>query len=780
MVYQTDGTAGFYYYNGSSWLVMASGIGSQWTTTGSDIYYSSGKVGIGTSSPSTALHIYGTNPLTLTGVQVGSTSDSILTISSGTVKKLPASSGITGWWNLAGNASTNSGQNFIGTTDNISLCFRTNNTERIKIDSTGKVGIGTTSPATALHVYGTNPLTLTGVQDGAITDSLLTIYSGTVKKIPTSAGLVWFWGVSGNSGTNSGQNFIGTTDNISLKFRTNNTERMKIDSVGKVGIGTSSPATALHVYGTNPLTLEGVQVGSTSDSLLTISSGTVKKLPASNGTTGFWNLRGNASTNSGQNYIGTSDNISLRFRTNNTERMKIDSVGNIGIGTTSPATVLHVVGTNPLTLNGVQVGSTSDSLLTISSGTVKKLPASNGTTGFWNLNGNASTNSGQNYIGTSDNISLRFRTNNTERMKIDSVGNIGIGTTSPSTALHVVGTNPLTLNGVQVGTSSDSLLTISSGTVKKLPAASGTTGFWNLNGNASTNSGQNYIGTSDNISFRIRTNNTERVKIDSVGKIGIGTSSPANALHISATDPLRLDGVQTGTGTDSLLTISSGVVKKIYHSTLLISSQTLTSGTTYTPTSSSVKTIMVYMLGGGGGGGGVSAQNARCAAGSGGGSGSVCQFIITNVSGTYAYTIGAGGTAGASGSNGGNGGNTTFTKGSTVYTAYGGGGGYAMSAAISTSIQAGGAGGALSTNGDVNGGGGQGVAGIRLDGANGLSGSGANSPYGGGGAGIGTDVNANNATGYGAGGGGALSLSVTSPCTGGTGAPGIIIIYEFQ
>jgi hypothetical protein len=685
MVYQTDGTAGFYYYNGSTWLVMASGIGSQWTTTGSDIYYSSGNVGIGVSSPSTALHVSGTNPLTLTGVQVGSTSDSILTISSGTVKKLPASNGTTGFWNLAGNAATN-----------------------------------------------------------------------------------------------SGQNYIGTSDNKSFRIRTNNTERVKIDSVGNIGIGTSSPATALHIYGTNPLTLEGVQVGSTSDSLLTISSGTVKKLPASNGTTGFWNLNGNTATNSGQNYIGTSDNKSFRIRTNNTERVKIDSVGNIGIGTSSPATALHVYGTNPLTLTGVQVGSTSDSLLTISSGTVKKLPAANGTTGFWNLNGNASTNSGQNYIGTSDNISFRIRTNNTERVKIDSVGNIGIGTSSPLTALHVYGTNPLTLTGVQVGTSSDSLLTISSGTVKKLPAANGTTGFWNLNGNAATNSGQNYIGTSDNISFRIRTNNTERVKIDSVGKIGIGTSSPANALHIAATDPLRLDGVQTGTGTDSLLTISSGVVKKIYHSTLLISSQTLTSGTTYTPTSSAVKTIMVYMLGGGGGGGGVSAQNARCAAGSGGGGGGVCQFIITNVSGTYAYTIGAGGAAGASGSNGSSGGNTTFTKGATVYTAYGGGGGFAMSASNSISIQGGGVGGVISTNGDVNGGGGQGGPGIRLDGANGLSGNGANSPLGGGGAGIGTDVAANSAVGYGAGGGGALSLSVTSPSTGGVGAPGIIIIYEFQ
>ncbi len=73
------------------------------------------------------------------------------------------------------------------------------------------------------------------------------------------------WSLTGNAGTNSSTNFVGTTDNVALKFRTKNTIRMTISSGGKVGIGNSSPGYRLDVKGGSINTdslyrISGVQV----------------------------------------------------------------------------------------------------------------------------------------------------------------------------------------------------------------------------------------------------------------------------------------------------------------------------------------------------------------------------------------------------------------------------------------------------------------------------------------------------------------------------------------
>ena len=67
MVYQTDGVKGFYYYNASAWTTLASGIGSQWTTSGNNIYYNSGNVGVGLNTPTYPLSVKDTVEIRRTG-----------------------------------------------------------------------------------------------------------------------------------------------------------------------------------------------------------------------------------------------------------------------------------------------------------------------------------------------------------------------------------------------------------------------------------------------------------------------------------------------------------------------------------------------------------------------------------------------------------------------------------------------------------------------------------------------------------------------------------------
>jgi hypothetical protein len=100
------------------------------------------------------------------------------------------------------------------------------------------------SPALSLLVYntGTGGLTPAGYYywDGSRWVRLVTM-GGT----PSDA-----WLTLGNAGTNPSTHFVGTTDNVDLVFRTNNTEKMRITAGGNVGIGTTSPTAKLHVNGT--------------------------------------------------------------------------------------------------------------------------------------------------------------------------------------------------------------------------------------------------------------------------------------------------------------------------------------------------------------------------------------------------------------------------------------------------------------------------------------------------------------------------------------------------
>ncbi|WP_299888036.1 hypothetical protein [uncultured Lacinutrix sp.] len=65
LIYQTNNTPGFYYYDGTTWQPFGGGVDNDWTINGNDIYNAnSGNVGIGTNAPSTQLHIESTGTAT--------------------------------------------------------------------------------------------------------------------------------------------------------------------------------------------------------------------------------------------------------------------------------------------------------------------------------------------------------------------------------------------------------------------------------------------------------------------------------------------------------------------------------------------------------------------------------------------------------------------------------------------------------------------------------------------------------------------------------------------
>lgn len=88
-----------------------------------------------------------------------------------------------------------------------------------------------------------------------------------------------FWKTTGNSGTNSGTNFIGTTNNVSLRVRTNNTERVVIDSTGNVGIGIAAPTQKLDVVGNFKLSQAFMPGGSAGTSGQFLLSGGANAAP---------------------------------------------------------------------------------------------------------------------------------------------------------------------------------------------------------------------------------------------------------------------------------------------------------------------------------------------------------------------------------------------------------------------------------------------------------------------------------------------------------------------
>lgn len=197
---------------------------------------------------------------------------------------------------------------------------------------------------------------------------------------------------------------------------------------GRLGIGTTNPLYLLDVTGsarvTDTLRISGANNSlqlSGANSYVSVTDGIIINNFGRDGTGGF---------------LGTQTAHNLTLHTSNTAKMTIDATGNVGIGTTSPQSKLHVAngfsGVTPFAGTSFALESSGSNYLFLLSPNANENSILFGSPQS-NIDGGIIYNAG----GTGRR--LDFRTQNIARMSIDTTGNVGIGTAAPSTTLHVNG-----------------------------------------------------------------------------------------------------------------------------------------------------------------------------------------------------------------------------------------------------------------------------------------------------------------------------------------------------
>lgn len=224
-------------------------------------------------------------------------------------------------------------------------------------NSLTRIGIGTTIADTTFEVVGTDALLIPigSIDQRPLPKKGYIRYNNELDLFEgygTGDAWVSFSGVKNRDQSSriEAELFPGSFDQ-NIRFFTSNTERLRIDPGGNIGIGTTSPKVRLEIYSTDALLLPH---GNTDDRPQDPQQGYVRYNTDTSQFEGFgagntWGSLGGVKSTDQTTYIsaelsaGTNDS-NLRFITGNRQHMIITPSGNVGIGTTQPNTPLHMMG----------------------------------------------------------------------------------------------------------------------------------------------------------------------------------------------------------------------------------------------------------------------------------------------------------------------------------------------------------------------------------------------------------------------------------------------------
>ncbi len=499
------------------------------------VFHKNGNIGIRTNliSPSAALHVNG--KVKIAGGSPGA--GKVLTSDA---------SGLASWQAVPSSAD-NLGNH--KATQNLNLgthkLVGNNGTKGISIDGNGKVGIGTTSPATPLEIS-TNTtkgnilqLTNTGSASPIAAEAYIDFRTANATRM----------GYIGDGSTSSTSfNFRAEQGDVDIssktkdiKFATNNAYRAIIKSDGKVGIGTNTPAEKLEIdnggirlnqhYGIGFNSEKSYKAGATADAA---------RIYYDNNALGTdRDALVIEKTDHNQNDPDGGIVFAKRGQDNvRKTQMVIKGDGKVGIGTTSPASPLEI---SINTSNGrlLQLTNTSSDSPTAAAAYIDFRTANATRMGYIGDGSTISTSfnfrAEQGDVDISSKTKdIKFATNNAYRAIIKSDGKVGIGTTSPQ--------NPL-----EISSNSAGLLRLTNTSSASPTAAAAYIDFRTANatrmgyiGDGSTNTSSfNFRAEQGNVEIssktkdiRFATNNAQRAIIKSDGTIGIGTDTPSEKLEI--------------------------------------------------------------------------------------------------------------------------------------------------------------------------------------------------------------------------------------------------------